>query len=92
MLSSAESASGLGVLSSGRNGGESAMGASQLWSWVLLLSTFFFWRAGLSQLPGVQRGRCLPENTGSAVSTTLPDSPPGLPRQTMSARRYTALR
>ena len=31
------------------------MGASQLWSWVLLLSTFFFWGAGVSQLPGVRR-------------------------------------
>ena len=31
-------------------GGEGGMGARQLWSWVLLLSTFFFLGAGASQL------------------------------------------
>ena len=30
--------------------GEGGMGASQLWSWVLLLSTFFLRGAGASQL------------------------------------------
>ena len=32
------------------------VGASQLWSWVLLLSTFFFWGRGASQLAGGRRG------------------------------------
>ena len=36
--------------------GAKGMGASQLWSWVLLLSTFFFLGAGLSQLPGGEGG------------------------------------
>ena len=48
--------------SSAGNGGESASGgakgargASQLWSWVLLSSVFFFWGArGASQLPGCE--------------------------------------
>ena len=34
-------------------GGEGGMGASQLWSWVLLLSTFFFWGAGGESASGV---------------------------------------
>ena len=40
----------LGMEASQLPGGEGGMGASQLWSWVLLLSTFFFLGAGASQL------------------------------------------